>query len=88
MVGNQGGIRSAAMLGLEVPRQAFVATATAIALIVDVVRIPIYLVTQGPDIMDIWRLLAVASGGVLLGTIAGERVLRRIPEKVFHPMFL
>ena len=26
LVGNQGGIRTAAMLGFEVPRQAFVAT--------------------------------------------------------------
>ena len=30
MVGNQGGIRSAAMLGFDVPRHAFVATATAV----------------------------------------------------------
>lgn len=35
LVGNQGGIRSAAMLGFDVPRQAFVATATAVGLIVD-----------------------------------------------------
>src|SRR6185503_17186883 len=32
LVGNQGGIRSAAMLGIDVPRQAFVGTATAVAL--------------------------------------------------------
>jgi uncharacterized protein len=35
LVGNQGGIRSAALLGFEVRRDAFVATATAIALLVD-----------------------------------------------------
>ncbi|MGH7928232.1 MAG: TSUP family transporter, partial [Candidatus Binatia bacterium] len=43
LVGNQGGIRSAAMLGLDVPKDAFVATATAIALIVDVARVRVYL---------------------------------------------
>jgi hypothetical protein len=32
LVGNQGGIRSAAMLGFNVPKEAFVATATAVAL--------------------------------------------------------
>src|SRR5690242_10236743 len=34
LVGNQGSIRSAAMLGFDVPRTSFVATATAIALFV------------------------------------------------------
>src|SRR5437667_5584913 len=37
LVGNQGGLRSAAMLGLGVRPAAFVATATAIALAVDAV---------------------------------------------------
>ena len=35
MVGNQGGIRTAALLGFDVPKESFVATATAIALFVD-----------------------------------------------------
>jgi uncharacterized protein len=33
LVGNQGGIRSAAMLGFKVPQESLVATATAIALL-------------------------------------------------------
>src|SRR5437899_12396609 len=49
LVGNQGGIRSAAMLGLNVPRDAFVATATAIALMVDVARVPVYVFTEAPS---------------------------------------
>jgi uncharacterized membrane protein YfcA len=35
LVGNQGGIRSAALLGFDVSKESFVATATAIALLVD-----------------------------------------------------
>ena len=42
LVGNQGGLRSGAMLGLGVSRDAFVATATATALIVDAARMPVY----------------------------------------------
>jgi uncharacterized protein len=42
LVGNQGGIRSAALLGFDLPKQTFVATATAIALFVDGARMPIY----------------------------------------------
>src|SRR5205085_11283243 len=40
LIGNQGGIRAAALMGFDVPKEAFVATATAIALVVDGVRKP------------------------------------------------
>jgi uncharacterized protein len=84
LVGNQGGIRSAAMLGIDVPRDAFVATATATALFVDVARLPVYLVTQGSQIANIWQLVAIAIVGVIIGTLVGEQLLRRIPEKIFR----
>ena len=84
LVGNQGGIRSAALLGFEVPKESFVATATAIALFVDLARLPVYLATQGAEIAGLWRLLLVATVAVVLGTIAGARVLSRIPERGFR----
>jgi uncharacterized membrane protein YfcA len=84
LVGNQGGIRSAALLGFDLPRQSFVATATAIALVVDGVRLPAYLVFQGEELLRAWPLIALATAGVVAGTLAGERVLRQIPEPVFR----
>src|SRR3954465_14858261 len=84
LVGNQGGIRSAAMLGFEVPRHAFVATATAVGLIVDSARIPVYLVSQGEEVAALWPFLLAATAGAALGTLAGERLLRRIPEPVYR----
>ena len=84
LVGNQGGIRSAALLGFGLPKEAFVATATAIALVVDAVRMPVYFIAQAEDLVRAWPLIAVATAGVVLGTLAGERVLRRIPEAVFR----
>jgi uncharacterized membrane protein YfcA len=84
LVGNQGGIRSAALLGFDQPKESFVATATAIALVVDAVRMPVYFVSQGPQLLAAWPLIAVATVGVLAGTLAGERVLRRLPEPVFR----
>jgi uncharacterized membrane protein YfcA len=84
LVGNQGGIRSAAMLGLDVPRDAFVATATAIALFVDAARVPVYLATQGEQLLGLWPLIVVAAVGVVVGTLLGGRVLRRIPETIFR----
>jgi uncharacterized protein len=84
LVGNQGGIRSAAMLGFDVPRLAFVATATAVGLIVDGARMPVYLVTQGSDIARLWPVLLVATTGAIVGTLIGEKVLRRIPEPIYR----
>src|SRR3989442_3502431 len=73
LVGNQGGIRSAAMLGFDVPQERFVATATAIALCVDGARMPVYLITERHEIAAIWPLLLVATIGVVAGTLAGGR---------------
>ena len=50
----------------------------------DVVRLPVYLAGQGHAMVDAWALLASATGGVLAGAIAGERVLGRIPEPIFR----
>jgi uncharacterized membrane protein YfcA len=86
LVGNQGGIRSAALLGFGLPKEAFVATATAIALIIDAVRLPVYLVTQAGELAAAWPLIGLATAGVIVGTLAGEPVLRRVPEPVFRRM--
>jgi uncharacterized membrane protein YfcA len=84
LVGNQGGIRSAAMLGFDVPRRAFVATATAVGVVVDAARMPVYVATQWAEIAALWPALLAATAGAVVGTLAGERVLRRIPEPVYR----
>jgi uncharacterized protein len=84
LVGNQGGIRSAAMLGFDVPKHAFVATATAVGLVVDGARMPVYLITQGPEVASLWPFLLTATAGAVLGTLVGERLLRRIPGPVYR----
>ncbi|HLI86765.1 MAG TPA: sulfite exporter TauE/SafE family protein [Bryobacteraceae bacterium] len=86
LVGNQGGIRSAALLGFELPGLAFVATATAIALAVDAVRMPVYFITGHSAILAAWRAIVAATIGVVIGTLAGERILRRIPETFFRKL--
>lgn len=84
LVGNQGGIRSAAMLALPLRRDAFVATATATALIVDGVRMPVYFASSGSRLAEVWPVILLASGGVLVGTVAGRTALTRIPEAAFR----
>lgn len=84
MVGNQGGIRTAALLGFDVPKQSFVATATAIGLFVDGARVPIYLATQYAEILRIWPLVLTATVAVVIGTALGTRVLGKVPEQTFR----
>jgi uncharacterized membrane protein YfcA len=69
---------------LDVLKQSFVATATAVGLIVDGARMPVYLVTQGKQIASLWPFLVTATIGTIIGTVAGERVLRRVPEPVYR----
>jgi uncharacterized protein len=84
LVGNQGGIRTAAMLGFDVPKQSFVATATAIALFVDGARLPVYLATQWREFVAIWPLILAATVGVVIGTAFGTGILGRVPQRIFR----
>ena len=84
LVGNQGGIRSGALLGFDMPKHAFVATATAVGLIVDLARMPVYLATSGGEMYGIWPMILVATAGVIAGTIFGRRLLAWIPESRFR----
>ena len=84
MVGNQGGIRSAAMLGFDLGPREFIATATAVALMVDLARLPVYLVAEWEQLRGSLHAIGVSLAGVVLGTAAGLAVLRRIPEQRFR----
>jgi uncharacterized membrane protein YfcA len=84
LVGNQGGIRTAAMLGFEVNARQFVATTTAVALLIDVVRVPVYLAAAWGELAGVRPLLALATLGVIIGTVSGERLLALVPERRFR----
>lgn len=84
LVGNQGGIRSAALLAFPLAPRAFVATATATALIVDAARMPVYLLTTGPELSQHLALIGVATLGVVAGTLFAGPILQRIPDPVFR----
>jgi len=72
------------MLGLGLHGPVFVATATAIALAVDGVRLPFYFVTESEEIFQAWPGVIAGLVGVAIGTLADERLLRRIPERIFR----
>src|SRR6185295_14212053 len=66
LVGNQGGIRSAAMLGFDLSKESFVATATVIALVVDGVRMPVYFVTEHRQLLMVLPIIVTATIGVIV----------------------
>jgi uncharacterized membrane protein YfcA len=84
LVGNQGGIRAAVLLGTRLQPRQLVATATATALLVDAARLPIYLVSAGSVIADSTRIWGVIALGVTIGTLIGVPVLGRIPEMAYR----
>jgi uncharacterized protein len=84
LVGNQGGIRSAALLAFEGDKETFIATATAVGLIVDGARMPVYLATEWTGLREVWPLIVLATAGVVAGTLVGRRVLSFVPEPVFR----
>jgi uncharacterized membrane protein YfcA len=84
LVGNQGGIRAAALLGFRLTPRQIVATATASALLVDAARLPIYMLSAGPVIARSTSIWITASIGVTIGTFIGVPLLGRIPEPTYR----
>jgi len=84
LVGNQGGIRAAALLGFQLPPRQLVATATASALLVDAARVPIYFLSAGPVIARSIPVLSLIAAGVTVGTFLGVPILGRIPESAYR----
>jgi uncharacterized protein len=84
LVGNQGGIRSAALIGFDLRKEMFVGTATAIGLFVDGARVPVYLYTQHDELRGLLVWIVLAISGVVAGTLIGSKVLGRIPHLWFR----
>ena len=82
LAGNQGGLRAAAMLSLSLSHVRYVATATA--MLVDIVRTPIYVWRAGGVLTTLVLPLSVATAGVLIGTVLGERILLGLSIRQFR----
>jgi uncharacterized membrane protein YfcA len=84
LVGNQGGIRSAALVGFDLDQRSFVATATAVGLIVDAARMPVYFATEASGILSLSHIIIVSTIAVLAGTFFGLAVLRGMRRLIFY----
>ena len=83
LAGNQGGLRAAALSAYRLTPAQFVATSTAVGLMVDAARMPVYLARGSGRLSELAVPIAIATVGVLVGTIAGERLLLRLTRSQF-----
>ena len=84
LVGNQGGLRAAGLSAFDLEPRAFLATGTAVALLIDLARTPFYLARAGDVLLDLWVPIAVAAAGCVIGTIVGERVFLRLSRDQYR----
>jgi uncharacterized protein len=79
LVGNQGGLRAAGLTAFTLDPRVYLATATAVALLIDVARTPIYLARGAQGLPALAAPVAIATLGCIAGTVLGERIFFRIP---------
>ena len=84
VVGNQGGLRAAALSAFGLAPTAFVATSTVIGVVIDLVRAPIYLHRSAAQLGGLWALVALAITAILAGTLVGERLLLGLSRRRFR----
>lgn len=82
--GNQGGLRAAALSAFGLAPAVFVATSTWIGVLIDLVRMPIYLYRAGERLAELWPLIGLTVAGVLGGTLVGERLLFGLSRERFR----
>lgn len=83
LVGNQGGLRAAGLVSFNLKKTQFVATATAVALAVDIFRVPVYIATRSSDLRRLALEIIVMAIGVIIGTFLGAPLLRKLPQNYF-----
>ena len=84
IAGNQGGIRSGALMAFGLAPLALVATATATGLAVDAARMPVYLWNTGRELVALRAPILAATAGVVIGTFLGERLLMGLSARAFR----
>lgn len=86
LVGNQGGLRAAALSAFRLAPTVFVATSTATGILVDAARTPVYLWRAWEPLSHLHAWIAVTTLGVLAGTLLGEKLLLGLSPQTFRPL--
>ena len=83
LIGLGGAIRSSFLIAFNLPKEAYVATSAMIAFVVDLTRIPTYLITKIVQDTSYYILLPF----LLVSAYAGVRIGKMLLEKINHETF-
>lgn len=76
--GHQGAFRSAFLVRLGLSKESFLGTGIAIAFLVDLTRIPVYVGSFGPSVQEHATLLIVAVLSAIVGVSVATRMLKKV----------
>ena len=87
LIGTGGALRGAFLTAFGLPKEKYIATTAAIALAVDLTRIPVYFAQGFLDDSYFWYI-PVLFIIALAGSYAGKLVVKKIPNKTFKKVVL
>jgi len=87
LIGTGGAIRSACLLAFGLPRDVYIGTSAAIALVVDATRLPVYLTGHFLPSRMIPLIVSLIAAA-FLGAWVGRRLVQRVSTSAFHRFVL
>ena len=82
LTGNQGALRSAFLIKLNLDKTVFIATTVVISFFVDLTRVSVYLFkVNGLDISNYFVIGSFAVVSAILGSLIGSKLLKKITLK-------
>lgn len=87
LIGTGGALRGAFLSAFQLPKEKYIATAAAIALAVDITRIPIYL-QQGYLDKNLYWFVPVIFLMAISGSFVGKKIVEKIPQVFFRKIIL
>lgn len=87
LIGTGGALRGAFLTGFKLPKEKYIATAAAMAMAVDLTRIPVY-VSEGFLKREYYWYLPILLAVALTGSFAGKKIVSKIPQKIFRKFVL
>lgn len=87
LIGTGGALRGAFLTAFGLPKEQYIVTAAAIAIVVDMTRLPVYL-SQGFLSKDFYWFIPILFVIALCGSFIGKKIVSRIPQKQFKKIVL
>jgi uncharacterized membrane protein YfcA len=84
LIGLGGAIRSAFLIAFQLPKEVYVGTSAMVAFVIDLTRIPTYLVTRIVQDTSSYVLLPFLVVSAYLGVRTGKELLGRIEQETFR----